>query len=263
MVNEIQKAPELSQTQIDLIKRTVAKGATNDELALFLHQATKAGLDPLARQIHYIKRGGQGSIQVGIDGYRLIADRTGRYAGNDAPEFDWADSPVGDEHPLSATVTVYKLVGPEFLRCAFSATADWDFFAPEGKGAFMWERGSGKFMLAKCAEALALRKAFPAELSGMYTHEEMAQAGGNPEPAPDNGNGDRPPADDEDTDALLQEETDALIEQIGAITDLKALGDWKKLKRAKIAPLDKSFKDQINEAYNKREAELKQGDLPI
>jgi phage recombination protein Bet len=185
-----------SREQIDLIKRTVAKDTTDDELALFLHVAKRTGLDPLMRQIHCVKRQGQMAMQTAIDGYRLIADRTGKYAGNDDPLFD------DEAKPMKATVTVYKLVDGE--RCPFTATARWDQYYPGDKQGFMWKK-MPHLMLGKCAEALALRKAFPAELSEVYTNEEMEQAGdqaipsGDSRPAirqPEPKASDAPPADE-------------------------------------------------------------------
>jgi phage recombination protein Bet len=159
---------EFTVDKIDLIRRTICKGATADELALFLHQCRKTGLDPLARQIYLVERSGKKTIQTGIDGYRLIADRTGKYAGNEDPVFD------NEDNPQKATVTVYKLVAG--VRCPFTATARWKQYYP-GKGqGWAWDK-MPHLMLGKCAEALALRKAFPAELSGVYTHEEMEQSG--------------------------------------------------------------------------------------
>jgi phage recombination protein Bet len=165
--------PTFGREKIDLIKRTVAKGATDDELKLFLYTAEKRGLDPLAKQIYFQKRRskhGEENITIitGIDGYRAIADRTGKYAGNDDPVFD------DEENPRKASVTVYKLIGG--VRCAFSATARWDQYYPGDSLGFMW-RKMPHLMLGKCAEALALRKAFPDDLSGLYTKEEMEQAG--------------------------------------------------------------------------------------
>lgn len=161
-----------SADQVDLIKRTVAQGATDDELKIFMHQCQRTGLDPLARQIYFQKRraGGQDRVTIitGIDGYRLVADRTGQYAGNDDPVFD------DEERPQRATVTVYKLVGG--VRCPYTATARWSQYYPGDAQGFMWKK-MPHLMLGKCAEALALRKAFPAELSGIYTPEEMEQAG--------------------------------------------------------------------------------------
>lgn len=178
---------EFNQEQIDLIKRTVAKGATNDELALFLHTAKRTGLDPLTKQIHAIKRWDSSqnrevmAIQTGIDGYRLIADRTSKLAGIDDAVFDREDQ----DHPNKASVTVYKIVDGE--KCAFTATARWREYVQtkkDGTATSMWKK-MPYLMLAKCAEALALRKAFPADLSGVYTFEEMSQAdNGNDEPEP-------------------------------------------------------------------------------
>ena len=172
---------DLGREKIDLIKQTVAKGSTDLELELFLHACKRTGLDPLMKQIYAIKRWNgklqreEMSIQTGIDGYRLIADRTGCYAGSDEPKYEEAEQDV-KPWPFKATVTVYKMVAGQ--RCAFSASALWDEYCQltkEGKPMSLWGK-MPYLMLAKCAEALALRKAFPAELSGVYTHEEMMQA---------------------------------------------------------------------------------------
>lgn len=158
------------ESKLDLIKRTVAAGASPDELELFLYQCKRTGLDPLARQIYYVKRQGKGVTQVGIDGLRLIADRTGLYAGNDDADFIGV---TDSGHPAKTRVTVYKMVQGQ--RCAFTATARWDEYYPGDAQGFQW-RKMPHAMLAKCAEALALRKAFPADMSGLYVHEEMEQA---------------------------------------------------------------------------------------
>lgn len=164
---------EMSNEQINLIKRTVALGATDLELQLFLNQCKRTGLDPLSRQIHFIKRNGVGTIQTGIDGYRVIAERTGSYAGNDEPVFSYFEA--GDSTPQRASVTVYRIIAGQ--RCPFTASAHWNEYYPgDGSQGFFW-RKMPHGQLAKCAEALALRKAFPNDLSGIYTNEEMAQAG--------------------------------------------------------------------------------------
>jgi phage recombination protein Bet len=173
MTTQLSTLPEFNRDQIDLIKRTVAKSATDDELKLFMYTCEKRGLDPLAKQIYFQKRRGKNgddnlTIITGIDGYRLQADRTGLYAGNDDPVFD------DEKNPSKASVTVYKLV--KGVRCAFTATARWDEYYPGDALGFMW-RKMPNTMIGKCAEALALRKAFPQELSGQYIPEEMAQAG--------------------------------------------------------------------------------------
>lgn len=162
-----------SADKLDLLKRTICKDANDDEFALFIGVAKRSGLDPFTRQIHSVKRWNDKAgrydmaVQTGIDGYRLIAQRTGAYAGSDDPMLD-------DEiRPSRATVTVYKIV--QGTRCPFTATARWDEYYPGDKQGFMW-RKMPCVMLSKCAEALALRKAFPAELSDVYTDTELEQS---------------------------------------------------------------------------------------
>jgi phage recombination protein Bet len=156
-----------TRDKIELIKRTIAVGATDDELQLFLYTAKKTGLDPLARQIYAIKRAGKMTIQTGIDGYRLIADRTRQLAGISDYVFDSEEA----KFPNKATVTVYKII--DGLVREFTASARWSEYS-QGNSP-MWQK-MPYLMLGKCAEALALRKAFPADLSGVYTTEEMGQA---------------------------------------------------------------------------------------
>lgn len=174
----------MSAEQIQLVKDTVAIGATDDELQLLFYQANKTGLDPLSKQIHLIKRWNSklkkevATIQTGIDGYRVIAERTGSYAGQDEPSFEYAKR--GDRIPLSASVTVYRIIMNQ--RVGFAATAFYDEYVglkKDGQPNSFWAK-MPKGQLAKCAEALALRKAFPNDLSGIYTIEEMGQTN-NPE----------------------------------------------------------------------------------
>lgn len=170
---------ELSADQVDLIKRTIAKGATNDELQLFLHVANRTGLDPFARQIYAIKRWDANAqrevmaVQTGIDGYRLVAERTGRYSPGREPSFK-----EDAEGLISATAYVKKLTADGTWH-EVAATAHWSEYVAtkkDGSPTRMWAE-KPHVMLAKCAEALALRRAFPMELSGVYTAEEMDQAG--------------------------------------------------------------------------------------
>jgi hypothetical protein len=87
--NELQWG--MTRDQIDLVKRTIAKGVTDDEFALFMTVAQRRGLDPFDRQIHAVTRWDPDlerkvmAIQVGIDGYRLGATRTGEEDGQDGP----------------------------------------------------------------------------------------------------------------------------------------------------------------------------------
>jgi phage recombination protein Bet len=159
---------DFTPDQVALIKRTVAVGASDDELQLFMYVARKTGLDPFTRQIYAIKRQGKMAIQTGIDGYRVVADRTGQLAGISDP---FHTSDLDAKFPLTATVTVKKLLSSGQIA-EFTATARWSEYNAGGP---MWVK-MPFLMLGKCAEALALRKAFPVNLSGVYTSEEMAQA---------------------------------------------------------------------------------------
>lgn len=170
--------PAWSREQINLIRDTVARDTTDTEFELFLYTAHRMGLDPLLRQIHAVKRWDSNlgrmamAVQTGIDGYRLIADRTGKYAPGREPSF------VYDEHGhvVAATAYVMKLVSGTWHEVG--ATAHYSEYVglkKDGKPNSMWA-GKPHIMLAKCAEAIALRRAFPAEMAGVYTKEEMPEA---------------------------------------------------------------------------------------
>jgi phage recombination protein Bet len=176
---ELPLAERLEQER-ELIRSQIAPGCPDQELSYFIKQCVRLGLDPVMRQAYFIKRNQkQGdrwvdkwTFQVSIDGFRAVADRTGVYAGSDDAAYKYQETPY-DIHPLSATVTVWKMVQGQ--RCSFTASARWDEYLPGEKQRQMWNK-MPHVMLAKVAEALALRKAFPAQLSGVYAPEEMDQA---------------------------------------------------------------------------------------
>ena len=182
----------LDDEKRELLARTLCNGASRDELDLFFNICERTGLDPFARQIYAVRRYDRKAgrevmqTQVSIDGFRLVAQRSGEYAGQTAVAYcgtdgRWVDVWLNEEPPAAARVGVYR---KGFVE-AVTAIALFREYAQRSKDGYltgMWGK-MPTVMIAKCAEALALRKAFPAELSGLYTPEEMAQAD-NPPAAP-------------------------------------------------------------------------------
>ena len=158
--------------QTALISSTIAPGCTADELKLFAYACQRTGLDPFSKQIYAIKRGKM-TIQVGIDGLRSIAERSGQLDGSatfwigDTEGSQWSDVWLGSKPPAAAKTIIYR----KGCSHPFVGVARYADYAGQG----LWSKMPSA-MLAKCSEALALRKAFPADMSGVYTVDEMEQA---------------------------------------------------------------------------------------
>jgi len=233
---------KLNRSQINLIKQTVAKGASDEELQLFLQVCKGANLNPFMKQVHLVPRWdsktGQEvrTIQVGIDGFRAVAESSNAYAGNDDPIFE-GDKTIeyttgsGDKAkkktltvPEKATVKVYKLMQGQKME--FTATARWEEYYPGAKMGFQWHIRP-YLMLGKCAEALALRKAFPKLLSGMYAAEELDRTASA------------------DTDAKKKQTGKEKLLQMIDQADLPALTDYK----GKIEVSDKYSEEEKEQLF--------------
>lgn len=164
----------ISPEKRELLKRTICKGATDDELELALAIAGRMGLDPFARQIAFIKRydGREGrdvmTAQPTIDGARLLAQRSANYGGQLGPwwcgaDGQWVEVWLDEGEPVAAKVGV---INKNFSEPLY-AVAKFSSYAAkkrDGKLTAIWAQ-MPDLMIAKCAEMLALRRAFPAEFS--------------------------------------------------------------------------------------------------
>jgi len=164
--------------QLAALTQLGIENAPNADLAVFMHRCQATGLDPFSNQITMIKRGGKWTIQTEIDGYRVIAHRAARRDGVElsyGPTY-WYDAAggkrdvwTGDGPPVAASVTVYKDGKP------FPGVARFTSFAAYKDGQLVRQWATmPDHMIAKCAEAQALRKAFPQDLDGIHTADEAA-----------------------------------------------------------------------------------------
>lgn len=185
MKTEIVQIGHLSSDDLVALEKAniIPKGTPESQVQIFATICKEKGLSPFQKQIYLLpfkKKEGQNWVThyspiVGIDGYRAIAEKTGCYAGNDDYTFNNGQSEFqcrkdGQNNPITATATVYKMVGNN--RVGFTATASWDSYLPAENKRMKWNQ-MPFHMLGKCAEALALRKAFPLNFSGLNADVEI------------------------------------------------------------------------------------------
>lgn len=192
-------ASVMTQQQMTLIRRTIANDCNDAEFDLFMAAARSAGLDPFRKQISPLvfnknkpdKR--RMSIITTIDGLRVIAARSGRYRPDEEePDFTYDPDEKGPTNPLGlvkARVRVFidnkPVTGVAYWSEFAPITEEWGEDEATGRrrptGKMTLDKGGNwgrmpRVMLAKCAEAQALRKAFPEDTSGLYEAAELDQA---------------------------------------------------------------------------------------
>jgi len=177
-VQNINQTSELSEKDIQILIQAgyIPANTPPAQVQLFAVTAAQHKLSPFRKEIYLVGYGGKYAAIVGIDGFRVKAQRTGQHAGTDDAKFDIqadgnyltaAQLKAAGKHPLTCTVTVYRVVSG--VRCPFTHTAVFSEFAGSGK----WQTMPFQ-MIQKVAEAFALKKGFGDELSGLHIEEEMA-----------------------------------------------------------------------------------------
>lgn len=161
----------MTPEQLPLFRRTIASGWTEDETQLYLLTCERTQLEPFARYLYVARDRRDFRIESTIDGFRLAAERTGKYAGQIGPHWCGSDGVwkaiwTAKEPPTAARVGI--------LRSDFSkpvwGKALYSEFVQQSE---FW-RNMAANQLAKCAEASGFRKAFPV-LSGLYTSDELCR----------------------------------------------------------------------------------------
>lgn len=166
MTDEMLKELGWTKIKYELIKNNYFKNIPDNDLMVFAEICRHTKLDPFLKQIYPVMRAGKLCVQTSIDGYRTIAERTGRYAPGRETTY------VHENNSIVCATAYVKKQTADGTWHEVSATA---YFSEYTAGGSFWAK-MPHVMIAKCAEALALRKAFPAELSALYSEEEMQQA---------------------------------------------------------------------------------------
>jgi phage recombination protein Bet len=166
---------QFDDQQLEIIRKTVAIGLKPEQFLLFIEVCKHYRLNPMARQIYAYDNKGRMVVQTSIDGFRLMAERTGLYGGQIGPEWCgldgvWKDVWLEKEPPAAARVGIIRR---DFDKPIWGVARYTSYVGTTP----IWSKAPD-VMLAKCSESLGFRKAFPAEMSGIYTHEEMEQSKG-------------------------------------------------------------------------------------
>jgi len=178
--NEITLEKMWNHEQIEALRNVICKDLNDSELKLFAQVCSHTGLNPFIRQIYAVKAGGRLATITGIDGYRILAQRSGEYEGQTEPKWCgedgiWKDVWLSKKAPAAAKIGVYR---KGFREPVWGVA----LYVEYARGQ-MWQKMPA-LMIAKVAESIALRKAFGEYLSGIYTKEEMDQAIDQPQPQP-------------------------------------------------------------------------------
>jgi phage recombination protein Bet len=250
---------KITRGQIELIKRTIFIGATDDEMRLFFYECRRRGVHPMDRLIYPVSRKDKEgnrhvTFQMGIDYLRAAGEETGRYVGQKPIQYGELIKQATDEGEITvpewAEATILRK-DPESGEVAdIPHQVKWREYYPGQKLGHMWRKMPHN-QLAKCAEAGALRKAFPRKLGGLYINEEMEQAEAVPftpisMPQEKKTDGEQPPKEQGEIIVSL---VDGVTQSTGKKKDGK---EWVKytvnIGEKKYSTFSKSFADEAKQA---------------
>ena len=166
--------------EINTIKNTVAKGASDSELKMFLSLASAHGLNPFQHEIWFVKMGGQNAIITARDGYLKIAQNNPHFRGMESDVIYSGDKFRKDKDGITHE---YTLANRGHIVGAYATVYRDDrdkpayFFAPfdnYNKRGGVWQQYPHA-MIIKVAEAMALKRAFA--INGLVTQEEVGYDG--------------------------------------------------------------------------------------
>lgn len=158
-------SPKVLQT----IRDTVAVGATESEFAMFVQVCKSTGLNPFKREVWFIKAGGRVQMMTGINGFYAIANKSPLYDGIEVGLVGRNGEYLPMTYPGSDFIGAWAKVHRKDRKIPSEGVA---MLSEYDKGQGNW-KSMRRIMISKCAESIALRKAFPQELNGLYTQEEM------------------------------------------------------------------------------------------
>ena len=227
---------------LQLIRDTYAKDFTELEFRLAIEAARRLRLDPVANQITFAKIQGRLVNIVRIDGFRLQAERSGKYAGQAPPQWcgqdgTWVDVWLDDGPPAAARVAIHRT---DFKEPIVAVAR----FRSYAKGSPNW-RMMPDVMIAKCAEALAIRKAFPQETASIYADAEIDRVR---QPAPLPEQVDAEPESDAQT-----KRWDAFCDMVKAAKTEQALQDLVSVAKC----LHDSYRSQARAIWSNRLEQIK------
>jgi phage recombination protein Bet len=173
--SELQRALADSKLFQTLKRQLFPADTTDEEAAINIRFCIAQGLNPAAQDVYFARVQGKLKNMTSIDYLRARAEATGEYEGQTLPQFcgkdgKWSELWLAAAPLYAAKIGVYRKGWREPLQ----VIALYAFYVVPGSR--MWTPERCSFQLAKCAEALALRKAFPKQLGHLYAPEEMEQA---------------------------------------------------------------------------------------